>query len=217
MAFTSMDAGTFEEWTEFYEAHQEWQSALADRMKTMLARLAKQSDGMAIDELQHSLQTASRAMRSGASEELIAAALCHDIGTAISYENHGAIAAEILRPYVSGAVYEIVRTHQAFQSSHYHEKFGRNAMARQRYSKERWFRTAERFSDEWDQASFDPAYETLPLEYFAPLLGSIFAEPRGQRGASESRNQSGLPRWLGQEKGTRTFFALRSFLRLRIR
>ena len=116
---------------------------------------------MAIDQLQHSLQTASRAVRSGASEELVVAALCHDIGTGISYENHAAIAAEMLRPFVSGEVYQIVRTHQDFQRAHYHERFGRSRRARRHYTKERWFREAERFSDEWDQASFDPAYENL--------------------------------------------------------
>ena len=130
---------------------------------------------MAIDQLQHSLQTATRALRDGASEELIAAALCHDIATSISYENHGAIAAEILRPYLSHEICEIVRTHQQFQLAHYHEEFGRNPQARRRYGKRPWFGAAERFSDEWDQAAFDPDYDTLPLEYFEPLLEGVFA------------------------------------------
>ena len=29
---------------------------------------------------------------------------------------------------------------------------------------------AERFADEWDQKAFDPAYDTLPLEHFEPLV-----------------------------------------------
>lgn len=204
MAFTCMDTGTFEDWAELRRATELWQSGAADRIKTMLEQLAAQCDGMAIDQFQHSLQTASRASRSGASEDLVVAALCHDIGTAISHENHAAIAAEILRPYVSGDVFEIVRTHQDFQRSHYHEKFGRSARARQRYAKERWFRKAERFSDEWDQTSFDPAYETLPLDHFTPLLGDIFAKPRGQRSWIQSPAGSGrltkFPRWLRQVK-----------------
>jgi predicted HD phosphohydrolase len=105
------------------------------------------------------------------------AALCHDIGTSISYENHAAIAAEILRPYVSPDVYQIVRTHQDFQRRHYHEKFGRRVDARGPYAREPWFQDAERFSDEWDQLSFDPKYETLPLKYFFQMIDAVFAKP----------------------------------------
>jgi predicted HD phosphohydrolase len=27
----------------------------------------------------------------------------------------------------------------------------------------------------WDQNSFDPAYETLPLDFFRPMVGRVFA------------------------------------------
>lgn len=177
MTFTRMDSGTAEEWTGLQRAVGEWQAGLSGRIQTMLARLAEQRDGMAIDQLQHSLQTATRAQRSGASDELIVAALCHDLGTAISYDNHGAIAAEILRPYVSTDVYDIVRTHQDFQRAHYHERSGRNVVARRRYARKPWFPAAERFSDDWDQISFDPSYDTFSLDYFVPLLNQIFAKP----------------------------------------
>lgn len=183
MAFTRMDTGTAEDWSDLQQANEKWQSSIANRIKFLLAKLAEQRDGMAIDQLQHSLQTATRALRDGASEELIVAALCHDIGTSISSENHAAIAAEILRPYVSRDVCEIVRTHQEFQQSHYHEQFGRNTEARRRYAKKPWFRAAERFSDDWDQIAFDPDYETLPLAYFAPLLDGVFKTPRGRLNA----------------------------------
>jgi predicted HD phosphohydrolase len=43
------------------------------------------------------------------------AALCHDVGKAISVPNHPAIAAEILKPYVRPEVYEMIRVHQDFQ------------------------------------------------------------------------------------------------------
>ncbi len=179
MAFTRMDTGTAEDWLNLRQANETWQACIADRIKSLLAKLAEQRDGMTIDQLQHSLQTATRALRDGASEELIVAALCHDIGS-ISSENHAAIAAEILRPYVSRDVCEIVRTHQEFQQAHYHEQFGRNTEARRRYAKKPWFRAAARFSDEWDQKAFDPDYDTLPLEYFAPLIDCVFKNPRSR-------------------------------------
>jgi predicted HD phosphohydrolase len=35
------------------------------------------------------------------------------------------------------------------------------------------------FCSRWDQASFDPEYETLPMEHFEPLVRALFAqEPR---------------------------------------
>lgn len=178
MAFTRMDSASAEDWAALRSAVGRWQGALSGRIEAMLLRLAEQRDGMAIDQLQHSLQTATRARRAGASDELIVGALCHDLGTAISCDNHAAIAAEILRPFVSREVYEIVRTHQEFNQAYYQEGFGKNVVARQRYAREPWFRAAERFSDEWDRASFDPAYETLSLDDFVPLLNEIFAKPR---------------------------------------
>jgi len=36
---------------------------------------------------------------------------------------------------------------------------------------------AARFADEWDQVSFDPAYDTLPLEHFLPMVREIFGRP----------------------------------------
>lgn len=208
MAFTRMDSGTADEWTDLQRAVGEWQAGLSGRIQTMLARLAEQRDGMAIDQLQHSLQTATRAQRSGASDEFIVAALCHDLGTAISYDNHGAIAAEILRPYVSSDVYHIVRTHQEFQQAHYHERSGRNVVARRRYERKPWFLAAERFSDDWDQISFDPLYDTFSLDHFVPLLNQIFAKPlpafdpdpasRGQRPALLKRCLGPMKRLLGR-------------------
>src|SRR5205085_6693707 len=124
--------------------------------------LAEQVDGFAIDQLRHCLQTATRAVRDGASEELTVAALCHDIGKAISVVNHPAIAAEILKPYVAPETYEIIRTHQDFQGKHYYALMGRDPDARQQYDNEPWYEQARAFTDEWDQTSFDPAYDTLP-------------------------------------------------------
>jgi predicted HD phosphohydrolase len=42
-----------------------------------------------------------------------------------------------------------------------------------------WFQSCADFCENWDQASFDPDYETLPLAHFRPLLERVFARPRG--------------------------------------
>jgi hypothetical protein len=35
---------------------------------------------------------------------------------------------------------------------------------------------AEQFADEWDQAAFDPDYDTLPLEHFEPKIRKVFGQ-----------------------------------------
>jgi predicted HD phosphohydrolase len=115
------------------------------------------------------------ARRANASDEMVLAALCHDIGKHVSIANHAAIAAEMLRPYVSDDAYQIVLTHQQFQGRHYFEHFGKSATLRDVHRDKPWFALAERFTDEWDQAAFDPAYPVMPLAAFEPLVRATFA------------------------------------------
>jgi len=176
MSFTRMDQSSAEDWMAIGGEVAKRQSGMPAIIKSMLLKLADQVDGFAIDQLQHGLQTATRAVRDGASEELIVAALCHDIGKVISVINHPAIAAEILKPYVSRETYEIIRTHQDFQGKHYYALMGKNPDARQQYASEPWYELAKKFADEWDQTSFDPDYETLPLEYFEPMIDRVFTK-----------------------------------------
>src|SRR5881397_2869877 len=121
--FTRMDESTAEQWgvivTETF-AHQE---RVAESVLSFLRSLAGITDGFAVDQLTHSLQTATLAERAGADDELVVAALCHDIGKAVSVPNHPAIAAEIIRAYVREEVYHVIRTHQDFQGRHYYHHF----------------------------------------------------------------------------------------------
>ncbi len=177
MAFSRMDQGKVEEWMAIGQEVQRRQSRMPQMIKTLLLQLEEQVDGFAVNQLVHGLQTATRALRAGTSEEIIIAALCHDIGKVISVENHPAIAAEILKPYVSHEAYEIVRTHQDFQGRHYYALIGKDPNARQQYANETWYEMAIKFTDEWDQASFDPEYDTLPLSDFEPMIERFFARP----------------------------------------
>jgi predicted HD phosphohydrolase len=131
--------------------------------------------GFATDQMTHCLQTATRAERDGADEEVVVAALVHDIGKFVSVPNHPAIAAEILRPYVRDEVYWMIKVHQDFQGRHYYHHFGADPDARTKYEGQPWYALAERFADEWDQTAFDPEYDTLPLSHFEPLVRKIFA------------------------------------------
>lgn len=175
MPFTRMDQSTTEEWMAIGREVAVRQNRMPHMIKSMLRQLEAQVDGFEINQLQHGLQTATRAERDGAPEEMIVAALCHDIGKVISVVNHPAIAAEILKPYVSRETYDIIRTHQDFQGKHYYALMGLDPNARRQYEREPWYELATKFTDEWDQTSFDPNYDTLPLEHFEPMLDRVFS------------------------------------------
>ncbi|MDQ1437769.1 MAG: hypothetical protein QOK43_1398 [Acidimicrobiaceae bacterium] len=177
MTFTRMDESTAAQWAEIGVKHLNNQGRAAERVLMLLRSLGEVVDGFATDQLTHCLQTATRAERDGADTEVVAASLCHDIGKAVSIPNHPAIAAEILKPYVRDEVYWMIRAHQDFQGRHYYAHFGKDPNAREQYRGEAWFGLAERFADEWDQTSFDPAYATEPLEHFEPLIRQVFARP----------------------------------------
>lgn len=146
------------------------QPVVADRVLTMLRSFADLDAGFGVSQLHHALQTATMARRANASDEMVLCALCHDIGKYVSIANHPAIAAEILKPYVSENAFRVVLTHQDFQGRHYYEHFGRDASLRERHRGQPWYAMAEQFTDEWDQVAFDPAYPVLPLEEFEPLV-----------------------------------------------
>jgi predicted HD phosphohydrolase len=179
--FTRMDESTLEDWTEIGAQSAANQSRVAERVLDLLRSLGTITDGFITDQLTHCLQTATLAERAGADDEVVFAALLHDVGKAISVPNHPAISAEIIRPYVRPEVYEMIRVHQDFQGRHYYAHFGADPDARETHraelSAEEWA-LAERFADEWDQQAFDPAYDTLPLEHFEPLVRRVTARAR---------------------------------------
>jgi predicted HD phosphohydrolase len=176
-SFTRMDQGTAEQWMTIGAETAANQGRVADRVLAMLRSLGEIVDGFAVDQLTHCLQTATRAERAGADDQLVIASLCHDIGKAVSVPNHGAIAAEILKPYVRPDVYWMILTHQDFQGRHYYHYLGMDPQAREQYRDNPAFSLGERFADEWDQVAFDPGYDTLPLEHFEPRLRALFAKP----------------------------------------
>ncbi|HET6914833.1 MAG TPA: HD domain-containing protein [Acidimicrobiales bacterium] len=148
-----------------------------DRLLSLLGMLELQWEGMEINQLQHSLQTAALAERSGAGEELVVAALLHDIGKVVSNANHPGVSAEILRPWVGDDVHWVVKVHQDFQGSHYFSLMGVDPMIRRRHEGHPAYGLAEQFVDEWDNAAFDPNMDTPPLAYFEPLVRSFFSRP----------------------------------------
>jgi predicted HD phosphohydrolase len=153
----------------------EHQPRVAERVLDMLEALAGIRDGFAVDQLTHSLQTATLAERAGADDEVVVASLCHDIGKFVSVPNHPRISAEILRPYVRDEVRWMIEVHQDFQGKHYFHHLGGDPKARERHVDHESFELVRRFADEWDQIAFDPDYDTLPLEHFEARVREVFA------------------------------------------
>jgi predicted HD phosphohydrolase len=176
-SFTRMDEGTAEHWAVIMDHTITNQGRVAERVLDMLRSLEEITDGFAVDQLTHCLQTATLAERAGADDEMVIASLCHDIGKAVSVPNHPRIAAEILKPYVRPEVYDVIRVHQDFQGRHYYHHFGGDPDAREQYRDEPWFDLAAKFADEWDQIAFDPEYDTLPLEHFEDRVRAVFGTP----------------------------------------
>jgi predicted HD phosphohydrolase len=172
-----MDESTAEQWAVIGAETAQNQPRVAESVLAMLRSLADITDGFATDQLTHCLQTATRAERDGADPEVVVASLCHDIGKAISVPNHPEIAASILKPYVRAEVHDMIRVHQDFQGRHYYHHFGGDPDAREKHRAAldpETFALAERFADDWDQTSFDPDYDTEPLEHFEPLVRKVF-------------------------------------------
>jgi len=133
--------------------------------------------GFQVTQLVHGLQTATMAERAGADLDMVVASLFHDVGKMISNANHPAIAAEMIRPWVSDEAYWVVKVHQDFEGMHYYARMGLDPMVRRKYAVHPYYELAERFADEWDQNAFDPDYPTLPLEHFEPMVYEVFGRP----------------------------------------
>ena len=86
--FTSMDVSTKEEWLNIGAETAKNQPRVAEGILNMLRGMDTIIDGFVTDQLTHALQTATMAERAGADDEVVVAALCHDIGKAISVPNH---------------------------------------------------------------------------------------------------------------------------------
>jgi predicted HD phosphohydrolase len=176
--FTTMLEGTREDWATIAGAHMQHQVSDAPRqILESLARLEAIEVGFGANQLVHSLMTATLARRDGAGDQEVVAALCHDLGKLMSIPNHGAIAAEILKPYVSDDIYHAVKHHQDFQGRYYYEFLGKDAHARDRFKDEPWYDFAEKLVDRWDAPAFDPAFDVDSLASFEPEVTRVFSRP----------------------------------------
>lgn len=171
--FTRLADGTAEQYHYLEELDQKLNRTLVEDL-VALFKTTDRETGYPVSPMRHALQTATRALRDGADEELVVAALFHDIADRISPVNHAQVAADILRPYVSERTYWIIAHHAIFQGYYFWHHIGQDRNARERYRGHPNFEACAEFCERWDQVSFDPAYDTLPLETFMPMVQRVF-------------------------------------------
>jgi predicted HD phosphohydrolase len=178
--YRRMDQGTREDYLLVFDNFRNFQLGLADRILAALDTLKNSYPGEMVNRYVHSLQTATRAHRDGRDEEFVVAALLHDLGDMLASENHSEYAAAILKPYVRPNTHWMIRQHGLFQGYYYFHHFGGDRNARDKHRGHPAFQLCVDFCDKYDQMAFDPDYDTMPVEAFAPMVRRLFArEPWG--------------------------------------
>ena len=175
VSFIEMKKGTKEDYLLLDKHEKNFASKTADRILKFLSTLTETLEGYKISRLEHSLQSATRAFKAGESEEMIVAALLHDIGDELAPMNHSEYAASILKPYVSEKTHWIVEKHGEFQAYYYAHHLGGNRNKRDKYKNHKYYDACLEFCEKYDQSSFDPNYKSLPLKYFEPMVKKIFS------------------------------------------
>ncbi len=175
--FTNMSEGTKEEYEFLDTLEGTFKADLPNKLLKAVADLEHSISGYQITRLDHVLQSATRAYESLESEQMIAAALLHDVGDDLAPYSHSEMAAAILRPFVNEEIYWVVKHHGLFQLYYYAHHSGGDRNARDRFKDHPFYETAVRFCHEYDQNCFDPDYPTKPLSFFEPIIQRVFAKP----------------------------------------
>ena len=173
--FSQMKDGDKEDYDLLSNFEEKHIKGTAERIIRVLKSLDNSFGGYKISRLEHSLQTASRAMRENAEEEMVVAALLHDIGDEIAPLNHSELAASVLKPFVSEKTRWIVEKHGLFQTYYYNHHYGKDRNLRNQFKGHEFYEDTINFCHRWDQSSFDPNYDTISLDDFIPLVGKVFS------------------------------------------
>ena len=176
--FTAMTAGTAEDWAAIGHASADFHRAHADRLLQALRDLDDDTGGFSVTRLEHSLQTATRAHRDGRDEEYVVCALMHDVGDLMGPANHAEVGAVIMKPFVSEANHWMLDKHGVFQGYYFFHHLGLDRDMREQYRGHPHFEYTAQFCHLYDQNSFEPDYDTMPLDAFEPMLRRVVARPK---------------------------------------
>lgn len=176
--FTAMTEGTLEDWQAIGRAGAAHRGQHVDRILDHLKLLDNDHGGFAVDRLEHSLQTATRAFKDERDEEYVVCALLHDIGDILLPASHAELGAAILKPYVSDANHWMLEKHGIFQGYYFFHYLGLDRDMRDEFRGHPHFEYTAQFCHLYDQNSFDPTYESMPLEAFVPMMRRVMETPK---------------------------------------
>ena len=173
--FTEMKNGSKEDYLLLDKNEKKFAKNTGERLLKFMSTLDDTLEGYKVTRLEHSLQTATRALNDKADDEMIVAALFHDIGDELAPLNHSEYAAAVLKPYVSEKTHWIIEKHGEFQMYYYAHHLGGNRNQRDKYKGHKYFLDTINFCEKWDQSSFDPNFKSLNIEDFRPYVQKIFS------------------------------------------
>jgi hypothetical protein len=157
---------------------------------------------VSLPTVRHLLQSATDALKMGASEEQILACLLHDLGQSVMKVDHGWWGAQMVEPYVSEKVSWAIRYHQALRffpddsvaysyPELYVKIYGKDYVpepyVREAYEfarKHRWYMEA-RMVTVHDLYAFDPEAR-VSLDPFIDIIGRNFRQPKEGLGFDDS-------------------------------
>ncbi|HEX4240386.1 MAG TPA: hypothetical protein VHZ53_03180 [Steroidobacteraceae bacterium] len=166
-----------EDWELMEDAERRWrgEGGIGDGLLRLLASLQHDDPlGAPVNLHTHCLQTATRALEDGADDELVVVALFHDVPEAISQNEHGAMAAQLLAPRISAARAWLLTHHGVFQNYYFVNHPTRDRFERDGYLDHPYAAQTDHFCRCYDQNSFDPEFPTLPLDSFRPIVHRFF-------------------------------------------
>ena len=176
--FTAMVDGTQQDWMAIVSHAGPFNRQLPDRLMAHLNMLAGDFGGYPVDRLEHSLQTATRAFKDGRDEEYVVCALMHDVGDLLGPANHAEVGAVIMKPYVSERNHWMMDKHGIFQGYYFFHHLGLDRDMREQFRGHPDFEYTAQFCHLYDQNSFDPAYESMSLAEFEPMVRRVLAAPK---------------------------------------
>ncbi|ALR17593.1 HD domain-containing protein [Vibrio natriegens] len=175
--FTHMEHGTAQDWKIIAEQFVDYAGELPDRIIKHLLLLDGDFGGFQVDRLTHSLQCATLAYRDGKDDEYVVCALLHDIGDTLGSYNHPDIAATILEPFVSEENHWMIKHHGIFQGYYFFHHLNMDREMHKAYIDHPCYQRTLEFVRKYDAPAFDPELDTLPLEFFEPMIRKVFERP----------------------------------------
>ena len=172
--FTQMKDGTKDDYLLLEKHEKKFIEETPSRILKYMSSLTSTLEGYQVSRLEHSLQSATRALQDKAEDEMIVAALLHDIGDELAFHNHSEFAAAVLKPYVSEKTHWIVEKHGIFQLYYYAHHLGHNKDEREKYRGHKYYKDTIDFCENWDQKSFDQNFKSLTIKDFEPYVKRIF-------------------------------------------